>query len=208
MAESVVHKVTQGLTAEQVESFKENGFLGPFDLYAEDEAPLVWSVGAHAIDPGLAHGIDPVRGRRLTAWYRPMQWTARPDGQRPIERRIQRGAEHGEALATDRDDLRLPCRAALTLAAPQGSPVASRPAPEPRSGEERQRRGRDQTPGSGGRTQPSVVTYRGGLGHAQPNPDSRTLGVSSMSITSAQVGTTSGERVNCVSDSRLGGSIA
>ncbi|MFD2467883.1 chlorinating enzyme [Amycolatopsis silviterrae] len=35
--------VTRGLTAEEVESFKENGFLGPFDLYAEDEAPLVWS---------------------------------------------------------------------------------------------------------------------------------------------------------------------
>ena len=43
MAESVVHKVNQGLTAEQAESFKENGFLGPFDLYAEDGAPLVWS---------------------------------------------------------------------------------------------------------------------------------------------------------------------
>jgi non-heme Fe2+,alpha-ketoglutarate-dependent halogenase len=40
---SDVHKVTQGLTAEQVESFKENGFLGPFDLSAEDGAPLVWS---------------------------------------------------------------------------------------------------------------------------------------------------------------------
>jgi hypothetical protein len=40
VAESIVHKVDHGLTAEQVESFKENGFLGSFDLYAEDEAPL------------------------------------------------------------------------------------------------------------------------------------------------------------------------
>lgn len=33
----------RGLTPEQVESFKENGFIGPFDLYPEDEAPLLWS---------------------------------------------------------------------------------------------------------------------------------------------------------------------
>jgi hypothetical protein len=36
VAESIVHNVTQGLTAEQVESFKENGSLGPFDLYASN----------------------------------------------------------------------------------------------------------------------------------------------------------------------------
>jgi non-haem Fe2+, alpha-ketoglutarate-dependent halogenase len=34
---------TSGLTPEQVESFKENGFIGPFDLYPEDDAPLVWN---------------------------------------------------------------------------------------------------------------------------------------------------------------------
>jgi len=43
VAESSIQTAAQGLTAEQVESFKENGFIGPFDLYAEDEAPLVWS---------------------------------------------------------------------------------------------------------------------------------------------------------------------
>ncbi|GAB3529810.1 chlorinating enzyme [Phytohabitans suffuscus] len=43
MAESVNETATLGLTAEQVEFFKENGFVGPFDLYSEDEAPLVWS---------------------------------------------------------------------------------------------------------------------------------------------------------------------
>ncbi len=43
VAESTSDTVTRGLTAEQVESFKKNGFLGPFDLYSEDEAPLVWS---------------------------------------------------------------------------------------------------------------------------------------------------------------------
>lgn len=32
-----------GLTPEQVESFKQNGFIGPFDLYAEDEATLLWN---------------------------------------------------------------------------------------------------------------------------------------------------------------------
>jgi non-heme Fe2+,alpha-ketoglutarate-dependent halogenase len=31
-----------GLTDEQVESFKENGFVGPFDLYDPDEAPTLW----------------------------------------------------------------------------------------------------------------------------------------------------------------------
>ena len=45
VAESNIQAATQGLTAEQVVSFKENGFLGPFDLYAEEEAPLVWSQG-------------------------------------------------------------------------------------------------------------------------------------------------------------------
>ncbi|AXB41486.1 hypothetical protein A4R43_02220 [Amycolatopsis albispora] len=43
VAESTSDPAIRGLTAEQVESFNENGFLGPFDLYAEDEAPLVWS---------------------------------------------------------------------------------------------------------------------------------------------------------------------
>ncbi|BCB89218.1 hypothetical protein Psuf_065310 [Phytohabitans suffuscus] len=43
VAESVNETATLGLTAEQVEFFKENGFVGPFDLYSEDEAPLVWS---------------------------------------------------------------------------------------------------------------------------------------------------------------------
>ncbi|KUL37333.1 hypothetical protein ADL22_21940 [Streptomyces sp. NRRL F-4489] len=32
-----------GLTDEQVESFKQNGFVGPFDLYPSDEAPLLWN---------------------------------------------------------------------------------------------------------------------------------------------------------------------
>jgi non-haem Fe2+, alpha-ketoglutarate-dependent halogenase len=32
-----------GLTDEQVEFFKENGFVGPFDLYTADEAPRKWS---------------------------------------------------------------------------------------------------------------------------------------------------------------------
>jgi non-heme Fe2+,alpha-ketoglutarate-dependent halogenase len=32
-----------GLTAEQVEFFNENGFVGPFDLYDEQEAPLLWN---------------------------------------------------------------------------------------------------------------------------------------------------------------------
>ncbi|MFI5915870.1 phytanoyl-CoA dioxygenase family protein [Dactylosporangium sp. NPDC051541] len=43
MAESTSDPAIRGLTAEQVESFNANGFLGPFDLYAEQEAPLVWS---------------------------------------------------------------------------------------------------------------------------------------------------------------------
>jgi len=44
VTDSVVHNTTtQGLTAEQVQSFTDNGFLGPFDLYTEDEAPLIWS---------------------------------------------------------------------------------------------------------------------------------------------------------------------
>ena len=32
-----------GLTTEQVEFFKENGFVGPFDLYTPDEAKRKWS---------------------------------------------------------------------------------------------------------------------------------------------------------------------
>jgi non-haem Fe2+, alpha-ketoglutarate-dependent halogenase len=43
VTESVSDTATQGLTAEQVKSFQENGFIGPFDLYAEDEAPVLWS---------------------------------------------------------------------------------------------------------------------------------------------------------------------
>ncbi|BCJ44498.1 non-ribosomal peptide synthase [Actinoplanes ianthinogenes] len=43
MAERTNDPAIRGLTAEQVESFNQNGFLGPFDLYAEDEAPQVWS---------------------------------------------------------------------------------------------------------------------------------------------------------------------
>lgn len=43
MAESTSVTAAQGLTAEQVESFKENGFIGPFDLYSEEEAPLLWN---------------------------------------------------------------------------------------------------------------------------------------------------------------------
>jgi non-haem Fe2+, alpha-ketoglutarate-dependent halogenase len=31
-----------GLTDEEVESFKENGFVGPFDCYDPEEAPLLW----------------------------------------------------------------------------------------------------------------------------------------------------------------------
>lgn len=43
MTESVTETAAQGLTADQVASFAENGFIGPFDLYAEDEAPLIWN---------------------------------------------------------------------------------------------------------------------------------------------------------------------
>lgn len=43
MTETVNETATLGLTAEQVESFAENGFIGPFDLYPEEEAPLIWN---------------------------------------------------------------------------------------------------------------------------------------------------------------------
>jgi non-heme Fe2+,alpha-ketoglutarate-dependent halogenase len=43
VTETVNETATLGLTAEQVESFAENGFIGPFDLYPEDEAPLIWN---------------------------------------------------------------------------------------------------------------------------------------------------------------------
>jgi non-haem Fe2+, alpha-ketoglutarate-dependent halogenase len=33
----------RGLTDEEVEFFKENGFVGPFDLYDPEEAPLLWN---------------------------------------------------------------------------------------------------------------------------------------------------------------------
>lgn len=34
---------TRGLSTEEVEFFQENGFVGPFDLYDADEAPLKWA---------------------------------------------------------------------------------------------------------------------------------------------------------------------
>jgi non-haem Fe2+, alpha-ketoglutarate-dependent halogenase len=34
---------TAGLTDEQVEFFRENGYVGPFDLYSPEEAPLKWN---------------------------------------------------------------------------------------------------------------------------------------------------------------------
>jgi non-heme Fe2+,alpha-ketoglutarate-dependent halogenase len=43
VAESTTETASLGLTADQVEFFKENGFVGPFDLYSDEEAPLVWS---------------------------------------------------------------------------------------------------------------------------------------------------------------------
>ncbi|MFI9844862.1 chlorinating enzyme [Nonomuraea sp. NPDC051941] len=35
--------LTDGLTAEQVRFFKDNGYVGPFDLYEPDEAQKIWS---------------------------------------------------------------------------------------------------------------------------------------------------------------------
>ncbi|MFG6199793.1 chlorinating enzyme [Nonomuraea sp. JJY05] len=35
--------LTDGLTAEQVQFFKDNGYVGPFDLYEPDEAQKIWS---------------------------------------------------------------------------------------------------------------------------------------------------------------------
>ncbi|WP_255950805.1 chlorinating enzyme [Streptomyces odontomachi] len=32
-----------GLTSEQVEFFRENGYVGPFDLYPAEQAPLLWN---------------------------------------------------------------------------------------------------------------------------------------------------------------------
>lgn len=43
MTPHVDETTTQGLTPEQVQSFADNGFIGPFDLYTEEEAPLVWN---------------------------------------------------------------------------------------------------------------------------------------------------------------------
>ncbi|MDT9687054.1 chlorinating enzyme [Streptomyces sp. P9(2023)] len=43
MTESTTGKEFLGLTEEQLEFFQENGFVGPFDLYAEDEAPMLWN---------------------------------------------------------------------------------------------------------------------------------------------------------------------
>ena len=43
MTESVTETQFLGLTDEQVEFFKENGFVGPFDLYSEEEAPMLWN---------------------------------------------------------------------------------------------------------------------------------------------------------------------
>jgi non-haem Fe2+, alpha-ketoglutarate-dependent halogenase len=43
VATSVNDTAARGLTPEQVASFQDNGFIGPFDLYEEDEAPLIWN---------------------------------------------------------------------------------------------------------------------------------------------------------------------
>ncbi|MEV5886569.1 chlorinating enzyme [Streptomyces sp. NPDC052020] len=43
MTEGIAERSSLALTPEQVEFFKENGFVGPFDLYSEDEAPLLWN---------------------------------------------------------------------------------------------------------------------------------------------------------------------
>ncbi|MER6331328.1 hypothetical protein ABT298_18765, partial [Streptomyces sp. NPDC001034] len=43
MSESATETQFLGLTDEQIEFFQENGFVGPFDLYPEDEAPLLWN---------------------------------------------------------------------------------------------------------------------------------------------------------------------
>lgn len=43
MTEIVSEATDLGLTADQVQSFKDNGFIGPFDLYPEEEAPLIWN---------------------------------------------------------------------------------------------------------------------------------------------------------------------
>ncbi|GAA3753320.1 chlorinating enzyme [Salinactinospora qingdaonensis] len=39
----MTEKNSLGLTEEQVNFFQENGFVGPFDLYSADEAPLLWN---------------------------------------------------------------------------------------------------------------------------------------------------------------------
>jgi non-haem Fe2+, alpha-ketoglutarate-dependent halogenase len=66
VTESVVQKVTQGLTAEQVQFFTENGFIGPFDLYSEEEAPLVWSQAMIEMDTSAnkPHNATAVNGDR------------------------------------------------------------------------------------------------------------------------------------------------
>jgi non-haem Fe2+, alpha-ketoglutarate-dependent halogenase len=43
VTETVNETAALGLTPEQVKSFDENGFIGPFDLYPEHEAPLIWN---------------------------------------------------------------------------------------------------------------------------------------------------------------------
>jgi non-haem Fe2+, alpha-ketoglutarate-dependent halogenase len=43
VTEAVERQLEYGLTPEQVQSFADNGFIGPFDLYDEDEAPLIWN---------------------------------------------------------------------------------------------------------------------------------------------------------------------
>jgi len=43
VTETVNETAALGLTPEQVKSFDENGFIGPFDLYPEDQAPLIWN---------------------------------------------------------------------------------------------------------------------------------------------------------------------
>lgn len=43
MTDDVIDEATLGLTSQQVELFKKNGFAGPFDLYSEEDALLIWN---------------------------------------------------------------------------------------------------------------------------------------------------------------------
>lgn len=42
MIDDVIDDTSLGLSPEQIELFEQNGFVGPFDLYPADEAPLIW----------------------------------------------------------------------------------------------------------------------------------------------------------------------